>query len=142
MFYPVVAEMLLRVLLLAWFKTVAEEVAAPMGAEDVEFYHQPGNLLRHCNRNTIVILRLVAHQSDGALTYINIAHAHARELLGSDAHVMGQITGQQKMPVVLLQVLSNLEHNMIWNDCALFGIALDLNIGEPGTRIQVDIASL
>ena len=48
-----------------------------MGAEDIEVDHQSGHLLRHGNGHAVMVLSLVAHQRDGALTYIYIVYAHA-----------------------------------------------------------------
>ena len=142
MMEPVVAKLLLRPRFLAWLETFAEEVAATMGAEDVKVDHQFGHLLGHGDGNRIPVLGLILMQRYRAFTYIYIAHAHAREFLWPDTHIMREIAGQQKMPIVLLKIVAYLEHHVIRNDRAFLGIALDSDVREPGTRILMQVTSL
>lgn len=76
-------------LLLSRTEAVTEKVAAAVGLEYVKVYHQSGHLLRHGDGHCIVVLGLILVKRDGARTYIYIAHAHAREFLWPDAHIMG-----------------------------------------------------
>jgi hypothetical protein len=55
---------------------------------------------------------------------------------------MGEIAGQQIILVVLLQIIAYLGHHRIWYNCTILSVSLDLDILEPGARIDVDISTL
>ena len=46
------------------------------------------------------------------------------------------------MPVSGLQIVADLHHDLVGNDCTLLTMSLDLNIGEPGTWIRGQITTL